>query len=172
MGRDGRSLISQHQDGRLTLHDTSTGRGRTWHDPGVVTLREHVMAPHTGAVAYVVGRQHLGGNASSLMLWGGSGEPRELLRIHEPNEQFRLAGWTADGLGLVIIRWSFDSARSQRVGDETLWRVPTTGGAPVATGLALAGLRDISIHPDGRQIVFNAGFRRIERWVMENLLRQ
>ncbi len=56
------------------------------------------------------------------------------------------------------------------MGNETLWRVPTTGGAPVSTGLALDGLRDISIHPDGRQIVFNAGWRRNEQWVMENLL--
>jgi WD40 repeat protein len=167
---DGRSLIAQHKDGRITLHDTATGRPRTWQDSGVVSLREHVMAPHTGAVAYVAGRKDLGGDAWSLMLWGGSGEPRELLRIHEPNEQVRLAGWTADGLNLLVIRWSFDSSRAQRVGNETLWRVPTTGGAPVSTGLALAGLRDISIHPDGRQVVFNAGFKRIEQWVMENLL--
>jgi hypothetical protein len=163
-------VISQHKDGRLTLHDTSTGRARTWQDSGVVSLREHIMAPHTGAVAYVVGRKALGGDAWSLMVWGGSGEPRELLRSHEPNEQFRLAGWTADGLNLLVIRWSFDSSRSQRLGNETLWRVPTTGGAPVSTGLALAGLRDISIHPDGRQVVFNAGFRMIEQWVMEHLL--
>lgn len=170
VGRDGRSLISQHKNGRITLHDTSTGRARTWQDSGVVSLREHVMAPHTGAVAYVVGRKSLSGDVSSLMLWGGSGEPRELLRIQKPNEHFRLAGWTADGLNLLVIRWSFDSASARRVGNETLWRVPTTGGAPVSTGLALAGLRDMSIHPDGRQVVFNAGFRRNEQWVMENLL--
>jgi Tol biopolymer transport system component len=174
MGRppslDGRSLLTQRQDGRLTLHDTATGRAQTWQDSGVVTLREHLLAPHTGAVAYFAGRKDLRGEASTLMLWGGSGEPRELLRVLEPNEHFRLAGWTTDGLNLLVIRWSFDAARSQRVGNETLWRVPTTGGAPVSTGLALAGLRDVSIHPDGRQIVFNAGFRRNEQWVMEHLL--
>ena len=169
---DGRSLISQHKDGRITLHDTSTGRARTWQDSGVVSLREHVMAPHTDAIAYVVGRKAVAGDrdAWSLMVWGGSGEPRELLRVHEPNEHFRLAGWTADGLSLLIVGWSYDSSKARRVGNETLWRVPATGGAPVSTGLALAGLRDISIHPDGRQVVFNAGFRRIEQWVMENLL--
>lgn len=169
---DGRSVLSQHRDGRLTLHDTSTGRARTWQDSGVVSLREHIMAPHTSAVAYVVQRKSVSADAWSLMLWGGSGEPRELLRIQEPSEHVRLAGWSADGLNVLVIRWSFDSSRNQRVGDETLWRVPTTGGAPVSTGLALAGLRDVSIHPDGRQIIFNAGFKRIERWVMENLLRQ
>ena len=104
------------------------------------------------------------------MLWGGSGEPREILRVHEPGEHFRLVGWTADGLNLLVIRWSFDSSRSRRLGNETLWRIPTTGGAPVSTGVAHEGLRDVSIHPDGRQIVFNAGWRRNEQWVMENLL--
>ncbi len=167
---DGRSLISQGKDGRLTVHETATGSTRTWVDSGVVSLRGHLVAPHTGAVAYVAGRKDLGGEAWSLMLWGGSGEPREMLRVHEPAEQFRLAGWTADGLNLLVIRWSFDASRSTRVGNETLWRIPTTGGAPVSTGVAHDGLRDVSIHPDGRQIVFNAGWRRNEQWVMENLL--
>jgi hypothetical protein len=48
--------------------------------------------------------------------------------------------------------------------------MPITGGAPEATGVALGGLRDISIHPDGRHLVFNAGYQRIEPWVMENVL--
>ena len=34
----------------------------------------------------------------------------------------------------------------------------------------MEALRDISIHPDGRQIAFNARFRKSEYWVMENLL--
>lgn len=167
---DGRSLLTQYKDGRLALHDTSTGRSRTWQDPGVVSLREHVMAPHTGTLAYVAKRKDLNGEVWSLMLWGGAGEPRELLRVHEPKEHFRLAGWTGDGLNLLVIRWSFDVGRTRRVGNEGLWRVPTTGGAPVSTGLALAGLRDVSIHPGGRQVVFNAGYRRNEHWVMEHLL--
>jgi Tol biopolymer transport system component len=167
---DGRTVMTQSKDGRLALHDTSTGRSRTWQDSGVVSLRGHVMAPHTGALAYVAGRKDLNGDAWTLMLWGGAGEARELLRVHEPSEHFQLAGWTGDGLNLLVIRWSFDAARSRRVGNETLWRIPSTGGAPVFTGLALAGLRDVSIHPDGRQIAFNAGYRRNEHWVMENLL--
>lgn len=34
----------------------------------------------------------------------------------------------------------------------------------------MEGLRDVSIHPDGRTIAFNAGWKRAEHWVMENLL--
>lgn len=167
---DGRSVVAQHKDGRVTLHDTSTGQSWAWLDSGIERLREHVMAPHTRMVAYVANRKDLRGEAATLMLWGGSGEPRELLRVHGA-ENIRLVGWTADGLNLLIIRWSFDLAAGRRVGNETMWRVPLTGGAPVATGLALEGLRDVSIHPDGRRVTFNAGWKRVEHWVMENLPR-
>jgi Tol biopolymer transport system component len=166
---DGRSVIFQHKDGRVTLNDTATGQSWTWHDYGVEGLREHIMAPHTRVVAYAANRRDLRGGASTLMLWGGSGEPREVLRVHDP-ENFRLVGWTPDGLNLLVNRWSFDSAAGRRVGNEALWRVPITGGAPVLTGIALEGLRDVSMHPNGRQITFNAGWKRVEHWVMENAL--
>jgi hypothetical protein len=166
---DGRSVIAWHKNGGLTLYDTATGGSRTWHDPGVTGLRDHVMAPHTSAVAYVATRKDLHGEPATLMVWGGSGDPRELLRLHEP-EQLKLVGWTPDGLNLLIIRWSFDSAGGRRVGNEALWRMPITGSAPIATGLALEGLRDVSLHPNGRQIAFNAGYKRSEPWMMENAL--
>jgi hypothetical protein len=37
-------------------------------------------------------------------------------------------------------------------------------------GTGMEALRDISIHPDGRQIAFNARFQHSEYWVMENLI--
>lgn len=132
----GRSVIALRKNGRVTLHDTTTGQSWAWQDSGVERLREHITAPHTRTVGYVANRKDLGGAAASVMLWGGTGEPRELLRVHDP-EHLRLVGWTPDGLSLLIIRWSFDLAAGRRVGNEALWRVPITGGAPVPTGLAL-----------------------------------
>ena len=52
----------------------------------------------------------------------------------------------------------------------TLWRVPTTGGAPSSTGLVMEGLRDMTLHPDGRQIAFNAGWKEYESWVLEGVV--
>jgi hypothetical protein len=40
----------------------------------------------------------------------------------------------------------------------------------VSSGLTKVGLRDVSSHPDGRRIAFNAGWKRSEQWVLENLL--
>ena len=104
------------------------------------------------------------------MYWGGAGDPRELLRM-SGKERFILAGWLPDDRTLLVARWE---NRPNRLPDEpdpaTLWRVPINGGNPVSTGLTMDGLRDVSIHPDGRRIAFNAGWKRGEQWVMENLL--
>jgi hypothetical protein len=34
----------------------------------------------------------------------------------------------------------------------------------------MEGLRDTSLHPDGRQIAFNAGWKDYESWVLEGVL--
>jgi hypothetical protein len=93
---------------------------------------------------------------------------RELLRASGP-DQFVLAGWMADSLNLLIVRWSRrPNAPLEEPRNETLWRVPITGGPPVTTGLMMDDLRDVSIHPDGRRSAFNAGMKRVEHWVVEH----
>ena len=80
-------------------------------------------------------------------------------------------GLAAEGLNLLIVRWSRrPNAPASAPRNETLWRVPITGGPPVSTGLMMDRLRDVSIHPDGRRVAFNAGMKRVEHWVMENVL--
>jgi hypothetical protein len=104
------------------------------------------------------------------MFWGGAGRPRELLGTTSP-DQFFLAGWHGDGRDLLVIRWQHrPGAVEEEPRNETLWRVPISGTAAVSTGLTIEGLRDISIHPGGRRIAFNAGWKRGEQWVMENFL--
>jgi len=51
-----------------------------------------------------------------------------------------------------------------------LWRISLEGGKPEKVGLAMKRLRELRVHPDGRQIVFAAGGRKTEVWVMENFL--
>jgi hypothetical protein len=73
-----------------------------------------------------------------------------------------------DGLSLLVVRWTIAPASEPRA--STLWRVPITGGPPVSTGLTMDGIRDITVHPGGQRIAFNAGWKRGEQWVMENFL--
>ena len=167
---DGRSVIAGHDNGRVVLHDVRSGATREWHDPGVTAFDRHALAPHAAAVAYLANRRDAAGEVRTLMLWSGAGEPRELLRVRAP-EAVAFEGWTADGASLLVTRWTARSADgavapSQR----TLWRVPTTGAAPSSTGLVMTGLRDTSLHPDGRQMAFNAGWKAYESWVLEGVL--
>ena len=166
---NGRSVLMQHPTGRLALLDPASGAAREWTD-AVEWLGLHFQAPHAPGVAYVAGRKGVNGEVRSLMYWGGGGDPRELLRLGD-NERFVLVGWLPDGLGLLVAR---SENRPNRLPNEpdpsTVWRVPITGGPPVSMGLTMDGLRDVSIHPDGKRIAFNAGWKRGEQWVMENLL--
>jgi len=159
-----------HKDGRLTLTETSTGRTYEWQDSGVMSLGNNFMAPHASGVAYVATRKGLSGQVKTLMFWGGAGPPRELLRASSPDE-FNLSGWHGDGRDLLVVRWQRrPNAPAIEMRNETLWRVPVSGGDAVSTGLTIEGLRDISINPDGSRIAFNAGWKRGEPWVMENFL--
>jgi hypothetical protein len=101
MAIDGRSALAAFASGRVTLRDLRTGATREWLDSGVTFMGRHVMAPHTAAVAYLADRKDLMGQARTLMVWGGAGDPRELLRVREP-EQIVLHDWTADGLSLLV----------------------------------------------------------------------
>jgi Tol biopolymer transport system component len=85
------------------------------------------------------------------------GEPRELLRIKDP-ERITTIAWMPDGRHLLFGK-----------GDE-MWRIPVAGGEPQRLGLAMDRLRGLSVHPDGRRIAFTSGAPEIEVWVMENLL--
>ena len=143
---------------------------REWRDPGMTRLGLHAMAPFSTAVAYTGFGKDSIGDWVSLKVSSGAGDPRELLRGRGP-ERIVLAGWTADGLNLLVTRWTqspSDSPAPER--KATLWRVPASGGPPVSTGITMEALRDISMHPDGRRITFNSGFKKSEMWVLENLL--
>ena len=37
---------------------------------------------------------------------------------------------------------------------DTLWRIPAGGGSPEPTGISMDVIADISVHPDGRRLVF------------------
>jgi Tol biopolymer transport system component len=169
MAIDGRTALAAFTNGRVRLQELRNGATREWLDSGVTFMRGHVMAPHTAAVAYLADRKDLMGQARTLMVWSGAGAPRELLRVRDP-DWIVLHGWTADGLSLFVTRWSGAVDAAGNSPTRTLWRLPITGGTPVSTGLSMEGLRDLSIHPDGRQIAFNARFKRSESWVMENLI--
>jgi Tol biopolymer transport system component len=169
LAADGRSVIAAHRNGSVVLQDVRTGGRREWSDPGVTSVERHVMAPHAADVAYLANRHDAGGESRAIMSWRG-GDPRVLMTVRPP-EAMAFEGWTADGSAVLATRWTSVPEDSQPTRVlRTLWRLPVNGTAPSPTRLTIEGLRDVSVHPDGLRVAFNAGWKKYESWVIEHLL--
>ena len=103
------------------------------------------------------------------MIPSAGGALRELIRL-EKGENIPGFGplvWSPDGSQILFTKGG-TSPQGMRF---ELWRVPAEGGKPHKTDLAMDGLREVRIHPDGRRIAFSAGRpESAEVWVMENFL--
>jgi len=108
------------------------------------------------------------GQASVLAIVPASGgEARELLRVVRPQVLPPWSGlaWTSDARHILFAQTSEPSLQPFE-----LWRIPVTGGPPQRTGIAMDGLRNLRVHPDGQRIVFSAGQNRDEIWALQNFL--
>ena len=101
-----------------------------------------------------------------LYLRDADGTTRELLRA-EGREDLRLMGWMPDGGSLLVLR-GFEQ-RDGPDGKTELWRVPLDGAAPSFTGLAETGLRNVTMPPDGREVVYVSGSSTWSTWVMDGI---
>jgi Tol biopolymer transport system component len=102
-----------------------------------------------------------------LLIPVSGGEPRELLRVSQPQELMATATWMPDGRAVIV-----DKVLNESGTEREFWLVPTAGGQPrkIDVGTAPGLGPDIRVHPDGRQIAFVAGENKKELWVLENFL--
>jgi len=121
------------------------------------------LSPNGQQLAFVVQE---GENARVLkVVRVKDGVVRELLRgVPIPTSSGSVA-WTPDGQSLLFVRGS-------GAGDSKteLWLTPVQGGEPRKLDLAVQGMREMCVHPDGRHIAFTSAVSRNEVWVMENFL--
>jgi Tol biopolymer transport system component len=75
------------------------------------------------------------------------------------------------------LRQSLAWSRDQRFllwvrADKSLWKVPATGGRPEKVGIPMENLKNLAVHPDGRQLVFDAATEEPteEIWALPNFL--
>ena len=54
--------------------------------------------------------------------------------------------------------------------NDELWLVSAEGGKPKRVDVSVSNMRNLSIHPGGRRLVFVASDWKSELWVMENFL--
>ena len=134
-----------------------------------------VVSPDGQRLAFFMADSDTQSMALKVMPAAG-GEPRELLRVHRPDDfgnlhNYSALAWTPDGRELLFGKRTAAS-RSSR-GMVELWRISAEGGAPQRVGLAMNRLSHLRFHPDGQRIVFDAVDARPENnevWVMEHFL--
>ncbi len=105
----------------------------------------------------------------------GGGKARTLLTNLLDNLFLSDLVWSPDGQHLL-----FTKPTDVKAADETykdpgqskieLWRISAEGGEAQRTGLAMSGLTNFALHPDGRRIAFTVTEGGGELWVMENFL--
>ena len=95
---------------------------------------------------------------------GGDARP-----VHTFAKGHRLLGvlrWTPDGRRLIYGRW---------VGERplpTAFSIAVESGVPVELDARIPGHPSLSIHPNGRQVAYEAGDTTYEVWVLENFGRR
>jgi Tol biopolymer transport system component len=93
------------------------------------------------------------------------GQSREVFRPVSPELgttwHLHSLAWTRDQRFLL---WARE--------DKHLWKVPVAGGQPEKVGIPMDGIKNLAVHPDGRQLVFDAATEEPTReiWALENLL--
>ena len=107
---------------------------------------------------------------SLKVVLSSGGTPRELVRAEKGENipGFTALAWSPDGSQVFFTKGT-TSVQDLTFG---LWRVAAEGGPAQRVDLAMEGLRDVRIHPDGKRIAFSAGqfLGGVEIWVMENFL--
>jgi len=92
------------------------------------------------------------------------GQPRVLLKLEEG--AVNSMAWSADGKNVFFSK----TLEGTKTGKCELWRIPSEGGEPEKFDLAVDGLIDLNIHPEGSLLAFTLWHVAEEVWVMENFL--
>ncbi len=160
-GPDGKSILyfSWTNVGTMVLRNLDNGRTRELEaraDRGGLAL-----SPDGSQVAFF--------NRNALMtLPISGGKARTILQLKQPEYfvSIHALAWTPDGRRLLFLK---ESANYSEQSVSTLWRVSADGGEPENTGLAMKGMHELSVHPDGRRIGFTArsGSDGPETWAIE-----
>jgi Tol biopolymer transport system component len=92
------------------------------------------------------------------------GQPKVLLKLEEGG--INSVAWSPDGKDIFFSK----IIKGGKTGKCELWRIPSEGGKPEKFELALDGLINLDIHPEGSRIAFTLWHVDEEVWVMENFL--
>lgn len=161
--QDGRALyLIKGRD--LVRHDIASGlESVIYQAPDGSHLGYQVLSRAGDELA--VAEYRRAGGIRVLVLPATGGEAREIHAAAE-GQTLSLAGWGSDRDAVYMVAFTPGSPNAPR----KVWRLSTTGAAPVDTGLAHASMRDVRISPDASRVAYTAGWPTRASWVLENFL--
>lgn len=174
--RDGKSVFFVRSDNTkptatLIQRDLQTGEEKElFHTSQPISLNTFELSPDgQQAVLHLFDRTTSTGTLKLLPVAGG--EPRDLYQVQGPS---RIMGstqpvWTPDGKDILFLRLVQPSPNPRQSAFE-IWRVSVETGKAEKLGPPMENISNITLHPDGKRLAFQAGQSKIEIWVMENLL--
>jgi serine/threonine protein kinase/Tol biopolymer transport system component len=169
---DGRIMYYNRPKRQIISRDVHSGAEEIALDPRAeggdlaadISGRGYKLSPDGQTLAFTLTKREGRTSVRSLVIKPfGGGASRELVRAVEP-DSIMFQDWAPDSAALLFTR----AATHAR--PESLWRVSINGGEPQPLGLAMIGLRDVSVRSDGAAITFTAGWPDNELWVLENFL--
>ena len=179
---DGKTIFYLRRDktnkrSTIVARDAASGQEKKLYEAAAPFIVPNFAISHDGQqLAFLLSEQTTQSQALLVRPVMG-GEPRELLRVQQPERIREPTGvaWTPDGR-YVLLRRGPDGSLNQpalnvlKQPDE-LWAIPAAGGEPAKLGPTMPGfLLGLHVHPDGQRIVFSAGGGKAEVWVLENFL--
>ena len=126
-----------------------------------------VLSPDRDEIAYRV----LGPNRRVEIVSVEGGPPRTVWKPDGESVD-RGFSWTPDGKALLLLRhvgWGKEDSGKDDSYVE-LWVVPTDGGARRKTELKSEGFYALSVHPDGKTVVYTEGSADFRIWKMQNYI--
>lgn len=149
---DGRTIYYEMGAG-IVARDLGTGQERQIRSDS----RHFALSPDGRFLA--VAREDPPPKSSALEIVAlDTGQSRELPGFPSPVAFYKVFSWSADGRFLFFSK------------DGGLWRVAVESGVSEKLGLAMPGLLQVRVHPDGRRITFFAWEFGAELWAMEQFL--
>lgn len=160
--RDGGSIY-YGVGGEIRRRDLASGTdSREYGAPNLEWIR-FVLPSHDGR--YLAFTHRSGSNTGVYVTTTTFDRPKALVTVPK-GFGVRVIAWTPDDREVVFQKWEGTATE----GISELWRVPVAGGEPVSLGLAVRGMWNPVLSPDGRTAAFSIGLFGWETWVMEHAI--
>ncbi len=157
----------------IMVRDLQSGREKELYRTKLPAYLSHLGLSRDGQyLAFYWANPNTGEPSAIRVIPAEGGEPRELYQF----QKAALPGhmrfeWTPDDKAILFtMPVAKNPSDLVQETEFQLMRISAEGGEPSTLSLTEDRLRQVQLHPDGRQIVFTAGQTKAEVWVMEDFL--